>query len=59
MATKKVKAVFDKDSRKFHRFNIDENNDEGIVGMIYFPREGKGIPDEITIVLETKAGGEK
>jgi hypothetical protein len=53
----KVKATFDKDSRKFHRFNIDEN-DEGIVGMIYFPRDGEGIPDEVTITLETKAKGE-
>jgi len=47
----KVTATFDKDSRNFHRFLIDEG--QGIVGMIYFPRKGEPVPDEVVIALRT------
>jgi len=45
-----VKAFFDKDTRRFHRFLIDT---EEIKGTIYFARDGESIPDKLTIALET------
>jgi len=47
----KLTATFDKDSRRFHRFVIDEG--QGVVGMIYVPR-GEDVPDRVTIELRTK-----
>ena len=46
-----AKAYFDKDTRRYHRFLIDE---EQVKGMLYFSRDGEAVPDEITIKLETK-----
>ena len=48
---KKVRAVFDKDSRKFHRFVIDEG--QGLVGAIYIPKS-QDVPKEVTIILEVQ-----
>lgn len=45
-----VKAFFDKDTRRFHRFLIDT---EEVKGTIYFARDGERIPDKLTISLET------
>jgi len=45
-----VKAIFDRDTRRYHRFLIDE---EEIKGTIYFLRDGEGIPDKLTVSLET------
>jgi len=45
-----VKAFFDKDTRRYHRFLIDT---EEIKGTIYFARDGERIPDKLTISLET------
>lgn len=45
-----VKAVFDKDTRRYHRFLIEE---EEIKGTLYFARGGGKIPDKLTISLET------
>ena len=45
-----VKAFFDKDTRRFHRFLIDT---EEVKGTIYFARDGEEIPDKLTISLET------
>ncbi|NIO83946.1 MAG: hypothetical protein GTN68_25660 [Candidatus Aminicenantes bacterium] len=44
-------ATFDRDSKRFHRFIIDEG--QGIVGMVYVPK-GEDVPDEVTVVLETR-----
>jgi len=49
---KKVDAIYDQDSRRYHRFLIDSNA-EGIVGNIYVSKE-KPVPDEIIIQLKTK-----
>jgi len=45
-----VKAYSDKDTRRFHRFLIDE---EEIKGTIFFVRDGEGIPDKVTKSLGT------
>ena len=45
-----VKAIFDKDTRRFHRLLIDT---EEIKGTIYFARDGEQIPNKLTIALET------
>jgi len=51
MDQEKVTATFSKDTRNFHRFDIDEGQDIG--GVIYVSRDTK-VPDEITIALKTK-----
>ena len=48
---KQVNATFDQDSKHFHRFLIDANN-EGIVGNVYIAK-GDEIPDRVVIVLKT------
>ena len=45
-----VKAIFDRDTRRFHRFLIDTKE---IKGTIYFARDGEKIPDKLNILLET------
>ena len=52
----KITAIFTKDSRRYHRFDIEEG--QGIVGTIYFPKDGEKIPDELTVVLKTRARGQ-
>ena len=51
MEERKVIAVFDKDSRKYHRFVITEG--QGIVGTLYIPK-GTQVPNEVIIALRTK-----
>jgi len=51
--TMEVKPLFDKDTRRYHRFLIDT---EEIKGTIYFARDGEEIPDKLTISLETSKG---
>jgi len=46
-----VTATYDRDSKRFHRFIVDE--DQGIVGNIYCPK-GETVPKEVTIVLKSK-----
>jgi len=46
----KVTATFDQDTRRFHRFIIDEG--QGITGVIYIPK-GEEVPDQVTIELKT------
>jgi len=48
-------ATYDKDSRKYHRFLIDEG--QNIVGTLYVPKKQDDIPDKVVISLKTK--GEK
>jgi hypothetical protein len=46
-------ATFDQDSKRFHRFMIDEG--EGVTGSIYIPK-GKQIPERVLIQLKTAGG---
>lgn len=48
---KELTAVYDKDSKRFHRFLIDGG--QGITGTIYVPK-GKEIPGRVIIQLKTK-----
>ena len=43
---------FDQDSKRYHRFRIE--TDQGIVGLIYVPRDGNGIPKKIILKYENK-----
>lgn len=52
----KITATFDQDSKRYHRFTIDEGR--GIVGTIYVPR-GEDVPDEIVIALRTPGGNQE
>ncbi len=52
METPKAIATFDKESRRYHRFIIDEGQE--IVGTIYVPR-GEDVPDVVETHLCTKA----
>jgi len=45
-----VTAYFDRNTKRFHRFLIDEKE---IKGTIYFARDGERVPDKLTISLET------
>jgi hypothetical protein len=54
MATKKVKAIFERDTKSFHRFNIKNKEDE-VTGTIYIARKGGGVPDILEVELVTKA----
>ena len=47
----KVTAKFDGDSKRLHRFIIDE--DQGIVGTLYIPK-GTQVPNEVIIAFRTK-----
>ena len=58
MATKKVRAIFERDTKSFHRFNIKDKEDE-VAGTIYIAREGEAVPDILEVELVTRAGGEK
>ena len=54
MASKiEITATFDDDSKRFHRFIIDEG--QGIAGSIYVPKDSQGIPEFVNIRLRTKA----
>lgn len=48
---KELTAIYDKDSKRFHRFLIDGGQE--ITGTIYVPK-GKEIPERVTIQLKTK-----
>ena len=52
----KTVARYDKDSRKYHRFLIGEN--QGITGSIYVSKT-VAVPDTITVTLRTKADTDK
>lgn len=49
MPEKTIRAVFDQDSKRFHRYSIADN-DEGIRGSFYF-RKDKPIPKELVVTL--------
>ncbi len=48
---KEITATFDQDSKRYHRYLIDEG--QGVVGTIYIPKE-KEIPKEVIIRLKVK-----
>jgi hypothetical protein len=48
---KELTAVYDQDSKRFHRFLIDKG--QGITGTIYIPKD-EAVPDNLTIQLRTK-----
>ena len=45
-----VTCKFEKESKRFRRYSIGENED-GIVGTVYVPK-GTTAPDEITLSFE-------
>ena len=51
MSEKQLSAMYDKDSKRFHRYIIDEG--QGIVGNLYIPKNSE-IPKELTIKLRVK-----
>jgi hypothetical protein len=48
-----ITATFDNDTKRMHRFLIDEGQE--ITGSVYILK-GKEIPDKVSIQLRTKAG---
>jgi hypothetical protein len=52
-----ISATYDQDSKRYHRFLIDEGQE--ITGTIYIPKD-KEVPDRVTISLkirETRSQG--
>jgi len=47
-----VTATYDRDSKRYHRYIIDEG--QGITGTIYIPKNEEQIPEEIVIKLQEK-----
>ena len=45
-----VTATYDRDSKRYHRYMIDEG--QGITGTLYIPKAGEQIPEEIVIKLQ-------
>jgi hypothetical protein len=48
---KELIAIYDRDSKRYHRFLIDGG--KGITGTIYIPKDMK-VPDSVTIQLKTQ-----
>ena len=48
---KKVKAVFDKDTKRYHRYNIVDA-EGNITGTLYAKKESDFTPKEMTVTLE-------
>jgi len=48
----RVDAIFDDDSKRFHRFTIDKKSEE-IQGSLYIPK-GSTVPDVVVVRLRTK-----
>ena len=46
-------AVYDDDSKNYHRFKIREA--EGVAGSIYVSKDSQGIPEAVNVCLVTKA----
>lgn len=49
---KELIATYDQDSKRYHRFTINEG--QGLTGTIYVPKD-KEVPNSVTIFLKTKA----
>jgi hypothetical protein len=48
---KELTAIYDSDSKRFHKFLLDGGQE--IIGTLYIPK-GKEIPEKVTIQLKTK-----
>ena len=53
--TNELTATYDQDSKRYHRYIIDEG--QGIVGNLYISKEVKAVPEELTIRLKVKDVG--
>ena len=47
-----VTATYDQDSKRYHRYLIDEG--QGVTGTVYIPKKEEQIPEEIVIKLQEK-----
>jgi hypothetical protein len=47
-----VTATYDRDSKRYHRYLIDEG--QGVTGTVYIPKKEDQIPQEIVIKLQEK-----
>jgi len=47
-----IKATYDRDSKKYHRYIIDEG--QGIVGNIYVPKTVESAPTRVIIEMKIK-----
>ena len=52
MSEKTVKATYDRDSKKYHRYIIDEG--QGIVGNLYIPKDVESAPTRVIIDMKVK-----
>lgn len=48
-----VKATYDRDSKSYHRYLIDEG--QKIVGTLYIPKDNDDIPKEVVVKLRVKS----
>jgi hypothetical protein len=56
MANKiEITATFDDDSKRFHRFTIDES--QGVTGTVYVPKDS-AVPDFVNVRLRTRSEAE-
>jgi hypothetical protein len=44
-----ITASYDRDSKRYHRYLIDEG--QGVTGTVYIPKNEEEIPEEIVIKL--------
>ena len=51
MSDKAITATYDRDSKRYHRYIIDEA--QGIVGNLYVPKDSE-IPPKVIITLKVK-----
>ncbi|NIO20085.1 MAG: hypothetical protein GTN76_04910 [Candidatus Aenigmarchaeota archaeon] len=47
----KITATYDRDSKRFHRYLIDDG--QALKGVLYVPKNSK-IPEEVAITLRVK-----
>ena len=52
MSDKEITATYDRDSKRYHRYIIDEG--QGIVGNVYVPKDVEAAPKEVFIRLQVK-----
>jgi len=45
-----ITASYDRDSKRYHRYLIDEG--QGVTGTVYIPKSEEAIPEEIVIKLQ-------
>jgi hypothetical protein len=47
-----VTATYDRDSKRYHRYLIDDG--QGVTGTVYIPKNEEQIPEEIVIKLHER-----